>query len=213
MQAPQHHIACRCPPRCSFGGASTSCPTFSSPPGSQGTSRSPGVVLFNVINTPLHRLSRGIVRVRPLVATPHACACPFAAASRPRTRPLVVAHLVCPYTCLLGAARLLCSCACPLGTAPHVCAQSPWVPTPRALWQRLFQPCLLARCWKFPWPGLVQCPQPALFDYAHAAALPLGRVCQRPGVDFPRICVHVHSHAPPHLCVSMLEGSTSLASG
>jgi len=34
---------------------------LSSPPGSQGTSRSPGVVLFNVVDTPLHRLSRGIV--------------------------------------------------------------------------------------------------------------------------------------------------------
>jgi len=149
-----------------------------------------------------------LIRVRPLVATPHACACPFAVVSRPRTHPLVVACLVCPYTCLLGVACLLCSCACPLGMAhlvypcarplgmaPHVCAQSPWVPTPRALWQRLFQPCLLARCWKFPWPGLVQCPQPALFDYAHAAVLPLGWVCQCPGVDFPRICVRVHSHA------------------
>jgi len=168
-----------------------------------------------------------LIRVHPLVAMPHAYACPFAVVSRPRTCPLVVVCLVCPYTCLLGVVHLLCSCACPLGMAhlvypcacplglgmvPHVCAQSLWVPMPRALWQQLFQPCLLARCWKFPWPGLVQCPQLALFDYVHAAVLPLGWVCQCLGVDFPCICVRIYSHAPPCLCVSMLEGSTSLVS-
>jgi hypothetical protein len=55
-----------------------------------------------------------------------------------------------------------------------------------------------------PLAGLVQCPQ---------VALPLACARQRPGFDFPRVLIGVHSHsqAPPRLCVPTLEGSIPLA--
>ena len=47
---PQHHTTCRClPPHHSCASTSTLCSMSSPPPGSQGTSRSPGVVPFNMV--------------------------------------------------------------------------------------------------------------------------------------------------------------------
>ena len=110
----------------------------------------------------------------------------------------------------------------------HVCARPRLAPGSNAsifAASAYAAPALQARCWRFP-RRLMQCPQ--------LAVLPLVCARQPREVDFPCVCIGVHSHAPPHLCVcqrprgrlpsnsrlpsqprlyvSTPEGSTSLAS-
>ena len=52
------------------------------------------------------------------------------------------------------------------------CHTTPQAPTLRVLQQLPSQPCLQARCWRFPCPGLVWHPRPAVLPLVHAHRLP-----------------------------------------
>jgi hypothetical protein len=85
--------------------------------------------------------------------------------------------LACSFS-LLASSGCLSLCprlASPGGgdSCPRPAFPTPWAPMPQALRQLLSQPCLQARCWWFPWSGLVWRPRPTGLPLAHAHRLPL----------------------------------------
>src|SRR5260221_10490344 len=133
------------------------------PPGSQGLlplkwTRCPRMTLLAAAD---RAVSFWPARAGTFVAAPLVCARPSVAVSQ--VAPLARACL------LLAASRVrVWSHLAAVFPAHALPCHMPRAPTLRFLRQLLSQPCLQARCWRFPWPGLVWHARPAVLPLVHA---------------------------------------------
>jgi len=137
------------------------------------------------------------------------------AASRPYTRPLVAAPLVCPCARPLESAPLVCPCARPLESAPLVflCAR------PLGTVMYVLGRCGLQRlelcgggfispaCWLDAGSSLAM-PTAGSARLCASGSAALRLCTSTPGDQLPSRPRRRSQPCPPRLCVSTLEGST-----